>query len=67
MNIRLIKFEKITIARFPPEYDAIRACTDFYDKEIPETDYKQNDIAFEYYSDGFYGKYELWSLVKKAG
>jgi hypothetical protein len=67
MNIRLVKFEKITIARFSPKYDVIRAYTDFYDKEIPEIGYKQNDIAFEYYSDGFYGKYELRSLAEKVG
>jgi hypothetical protein len=57
MNIRLVKFEKITIAKFPPKYDVIRVCADIYDKEIHEMGYKQNDIAFEYYSDGFDGKY----------
>jgi hypothetical protein len=26
---------------------------------------EQNDIAFEYYPNGFDGEYELWSLVER--
>ncbi|QQO07570.1 effector binding domain-containing protein [Breznakiella homolactica] len=50
-----------------PEDDAIKAWTEFYDKDIPEMGFKPketDDIAFEYYPNGFDGEYELWSLVE---
>ena len=55
-------------SKFPAKYDGIKAWTDFYSLEIPQTGYKPkeiDDIAFEYYPNGPDGEFELWSLVEK--
>jgi len=54
-------------AKFPKDFDGIKAWTDFYN-EIPKTGYKpkeKGDLAFEFYPNGLEGGYELWSLVEK--
>ena len=68
-DIKIIKAGTYAFSKFPSKYDGIKAWTDFYNEEIPGIGYKPieyNDIAFEYYSNGLGGKYELWSFVEKA-
>lgn len=49
--------------------DIIRAWSDFFYKDIPESGYEPNyehGLWFEYYPEGINGKYELWSPVVKC-
>jgi hypothetical protein len=69
IEMKIIKKGTYCCKKFPPEYDGIKAWTEFYEKDIPEIGYKPketDDIAFEYYPNGLNGEYELWSLVEKT-
>ena len=68
MDIKIIPEGKYCKSKFPVKYDGIKVWTDFYSLDIPQTGYKPkeiDDIAFEYYPNGFDGEFELWSLVEK--
>jgi len=67
-EIKIIPKGLYACSKFPKNYDAVKAWTDFYNDGIPKTGYKpieKDDIAFEYYPNGLEGEYELWSLVEK--
>jgi len=67
-EIKIIPEGMYAYSKFPKNYDAIKAWTEFYAEGIPKTGFKPketNDIAFEYYPNGLNGDYELWSLVEK--
>ena len=68
MDFKIIPEGTYCKSKFPAKYDGIKAWTDFYSLEIPQTGYKPkeiDDIAFEYYPNGLDGEFELWSLVEK--
>ena len=67
IDIKIIPEGIYCKSKFPAKYDGIKAWTDFYSLGIPQTGYKPkeiDDIAFEYYPNGFDGEFELWSLVE---
>lgn len=70
LGAQLMRIPKTRYAfeAFEAEVDIIRAWSDFFYKDIPESGYEPNyehGLWFEYYPDGIYGKYELWSPVVK--
>ena len=68
IEIKIIPVGEYCYKKYPPKYDVIKAFTDLFYKDIPEIGYKpieKNDVAFEYYPNGFDGEYEIWALVEK--
>ena len=66
IDFKIISEGTFCKSKFPAKYDGIKAWTEFYSLEIPQTGYKPkeiDDIAFEYYPNGLDGEFELWSLV----
>jgi hypothetical protein len=69
LEFKVIKKGEYATKKIPPKHDSYSAWMEFYSEVVPGTGYKpveQDDIAFEYYPNGFDGEYELWILVEKA-
>ena len=59
-----------SVAFISPTIFAVDAWTEYYEKVLPKTDYvpdTDHDINFEYYPNGKYGPYQLWTPVIKKG
>jgi len=67
-EIKIIPKGLYAYTKLSKDCDGIQAWTDFYSEAIPKTGYAPkeiDDMAFEYYPNGFDDDYELWSLVEK--
>jgi DNA gyrase inhibitor GyrI len=68
-DTKIITKGEYAVVKFPSKYDGIKAWTEFYNEGFIGIGYKpkeEDDLAFEYYPNGFDGEYELWSLIEKV-